>query len=239
MSLILDALRKMEQERKTRRGAAVDLRPEVLRYHADVKPKQTKPYLLIAAGGVVLAAGIGAGIFFTTSHAPSPAATPAAMPPAQVAVAPAAAAPAVPQPAPAGPAPASAPAPALAVPAQAPAVPAVAAAPPAPSQPPALPARPDASAAVQKKRAGNAQVLQSQPLQREVGDEATQSMPDVTVSGIAWQEERRLRRAVVNGVLVAEGAEVAGARVVEIRENRVRLSRGGQIFDVLFSSALH
>jgi len=65
----------------------------------------------------------------------------------------------------------------------------------------------------------------------------TQTAPaDLTVSGIAWQDERRMRRAVLNGTLVGEGAEIAGARVVEIREDKVRLSRGGQVFDVPLSS---
>jgi general secretion pathway protein B len=36
---------------------------------------------------------------------------------------------------------------------------------------------------------------------------------------------------------VGEGAQVAGARVVEIKEDRVRLSRGGQTFEVQLSSA--
>ena len=60
--------------------------------------------------------------------------------------------------------------------------------------------------------------------------------PGLAISGIAWQEERELRRAVVNGALVAEGAEVAGARVVEIRERSVRFSRGGRTFDIGYSS---
>jgi general secretion pathway protein B len=59
----------------------------------------------------------------------------------------------------------------------------------------------------------------------------------LVVSGIAWQEERGLRRAVVNGSLVGEGAEILGARVVEIRENRVRFSRGGSSFDVGYKGA--
>ena len=59
---------------------------------------------------------------------------------------------------------------------------------------------------------------------------------DLSVSGIAWQEERSLRRAVVNGLLLGEGAEIAGARVVEIGERRVRFSRGGQTFSVSLSS---
>jgi general secretion pathway protein B len=48
------------------------------------------------------------------------------------------------------------------------------------------------------------------------------------VTGVAWQDERGSRRAVVNGLLLGEGAEVSGARIVEIRPDRVRFSRGGQ-----------
>lgn len=61
-----------------------------------------------------------------------------------------------------------------------------------------------------------------------------QSVPpsDITVSGIAWQEERKGRRAVVNGFLLKEGSVVAGARVAEIRRDRVRFDRAGAQFDV-------
>jgi general secretion pathway protein B len=59
----------------------------------------------------------------------------------------------------------------------------------------------------------------------------------ITISGIAYQDDRSMRRAVINGALVGEGAEVAGAKVVEIRENRVRFSRAGENFEILQSSA--
>lgn len=73
---------------------------------------------------------------------------------------------------------------------------------------------------------------------REEAVSASAGGQDITISGIAYQDERRLRRAVLNGALVGEGAEVAGARVVEIKETKVRLSRGGQVFEVHFSSGL-
>ena len=65
-----------------------------------------------------------------------------------------------------------------------------------------------------------------------------QAPSDISISGIAYQDERRLRRAVVNGVLVGEGADIAGARVVEIKESKVKLFRDGQMFDVHFTSGL-
>jgi len=55
---------------------------------------------------------------------------------------------------------------------------------------------------------------------------------DITVSGIAWQDERRARRAVINGFLLKEGGVVAGARIGEIQKDRVRFSQSGRLFEV-------
>ena len=41
---------------------------------------------------------------------------------------------------------------------------------------------------------------------------------------------------MVNGLLVAEGESVGGARLVEIRPNRVRFSADGRTFDIQFST---
>lgn len=56
---------------------------------------------------------------------------------------------------------------------------------------------------------------------------------DFKVSGIGWQKESSSRLAVVNGVAVTQGATVDGAKVVEILPDRVRLSQGGSIFEIL------
>lgn len=59
------------------------------------------------------------------------------------------------------------------------------------------------------------------------------SSNSLTVSGIAWQDDRVDRRAVVNGILAGEGTVVeGGARIVRIFPDRVRFSRAGQTFDV-------
>ena len=55
---------------------------------------------------------------------------------------------------------------------------------------------------------------------------------DIRVSGIAWQDERSVRRAVVNGFLMKEGGVVAGARIVEILQDRVRFSQSGRDFEL-------
>ncbi|MBC8017800.1 MAG: hypothetical protein H7X83_04665 [Verrucomicrobia bacterium] len=60
---------------------------------------------------------------------------------------------------------------------------------------------------------------------------------DIKVSGIAWQDDRRARRAVVNGFLMREGAVVSGAKITEILQDRVRFSISGTSFEVTFISA--
>jgi general secretion pathway protein B len=62
---------------------------------------------------------------------------------------------------------------------------------------------------------------------------------DIKLSGIAWQEERRARRVVVNGFLMQEGGVVSGAKITDIFQDRVRFSLSGKIFDIpLISSTV-
>ncbi len=58
------------------------------------------------------------------------------------------------------------------------------------------------------------------------------------VSGIAWQEAPSARRAVINGDLVKEGAQVDGATVEEILPSRVLFSSGSRRFTVSISGPL-
>jgi len=229
MSLILEALRKMEQERKSRRGAGLDIRPEVLRYRAAVKQPQSKPYLLMAIGLVLLTAGIGAGILLKGNHGEE-ANHPVAMSSPDLPLAPAA---------PVHTAEQIAPAPAQSEPEVV--QPARMAAEPA-AQPKSQPSSVSAPVSRQPGTASGSSLPESagspraKPMHQETSGAAQAAIPEIAISGIAWQDERRMRRAVLNGALVGEGAEVAGARIVEIREDRVRMSRGGQIFEVFFSS---
>jgi general secretion pathway protein B len=101
--------------------------------------------------------------------------------------------------------------------------------PPTPARPEPLPAAPATPAAKTPARP-------RPPVAEQPAAAGEQAEIALTISGIAWQEERALRRAVVNGALVAEGAEVAGARVVEIRERSVRFARDGRTFDIGYSS---
>jgi general secretion pathway protein B len=61
---------------------------------------------------------------------------------------------------------------------------------------------------------------------------------NIKISGIAWQDERSARRAVVNDFLMKEGNVVSGAKILEIKQDRVRFSLSGSTFEVpLLSSA--
>lgn len=246
MSLILEALRKMEQDRNSRRGAAQNIRPEVLRYRAaPAKPRSNGRFLPLALGAVLLACGIAGVLYLRGNHAESarqetapvaialPATPTAPVPPAAQATPAQSVAPAD-QSAPAAPAAL----PAVSLPVAGP-IAAPVAEPRAVSAPAgkdrSQPLRPPVAAAPPRRSAPE-KVTQPKPPPREAASVVQAAPADIAITGIAWQDERSLRRAVVNGTLVMEGAEVAGARVVEIREDRVRLSRGGQVFDALFSA---
>lgn len=65
-----------------------------------------------------------------------------------------------------------------------------------------------------------------------------QAPADIKLSGIAWQDQRSARRAVINGFLMKEGGTVSGAKISEIHPNRVRfISPSGQ-FDIKLDAVL-
>ncbi|GAM07993.1 hypothetical protein OR1_00263 [Geobacter sp. OR-1] len=198
MSLILDALRKMEQERRSRRLPGTDIRPEVLSYRGMPRKPKRAPMALAAAAIIIALVAASAG-WYLLRTGETPVAPPRQTP--QNTAADPSSPPAAPQPqAEIAPAPIQIqPAPAA----------------PRQQQPATAPRIPEPAA----------------PPNDGVATSA------ITVSGIAFQDERNMRRAVINGALVGEGAEVAGARVLEIRENRVRFGRNGETFEVIQSSA--
>ncbi len=55
------------------------------------------------------------------------------------------------------------------------------------------------------------------------------------VSAIVWYEDATRRFAMINGVLAREGSFVEGAKVVEINPTSVRLSHNGQYFELSMS----
>lgn len=53
----------------------------------------------------------------------------------------------------------------------------------------------------------------------------------IKLAGIAWQENRANRRAVVNEQLVGEGGVINGVRVLEIKPTLVRFEKGGIVYE--------
>ena len=192
MSLILDALRKMELERKARKQASTGMRQEVLNYRGRDR-KADKPLLIpLIAGSLLVMALTGVYLYLAWSSAPAP---PAPLPTASLPA----------QPVPLPPSLPAADAPLLPLPE---------------TQKTAVGKQPE------KLRTKTEPVMKQREPVQSTGDSS------LVVSGIAWQDERGLRRAVINGQLVAEGAEIQGVRVVEIRENRVKFSRSGSTFEI-------
>jgi len=200
MSLILDALRKMEKERKARLLDGADIRPEVLSYRGVLpKPSRSRILLPVTAVIILLAACIGGWLAFKEDKSTQQSSKDEAS--SQKAVTPA--------------------------PAQS-------------SPPPSQPRGVIAPAPIQLQPVP-AEVQQPTLPSPQKGDPAVQSndvsaASGITISGIAYQDERSMRRAVVNGMLLSEGAEVSGAKILEIKENRIKFLKNGQSFEVVHSS---
>jgi general secretion pathway protein B len=60
---------------------------------------------------------------------------------------------------------------------------------------------------------------------------------DIKLSGIAWQDDRHARRAVINGFLMQEGESISGARITEILQDRVRFSQSGNVFEISLAAS--
>lgn len=61
---------------------------------------------------------------------------------------------------------------------------------------------------------------------------------DIKLSGIAWQEERAERRAVINGFLLKEGGVVSGAKITDIQADKVYFSSSTGAFQIKLDAVL-
>lgn len=204
MSLILDALKKLEQEKAARRARQVEIRPAVTGRASAPSASPWRLPLLIT-GAVVVTVAVTVAVMALVSRKSPPAAPPAAETRVE--------SPRIPEPVSSPPSPAPAP--------------------PAPPHSPTL--APPAPAQV-TTHAALPQPMPPRP-ESAIPEPAGPAPADLKVTGIAWQDERAARRAVVNGALLGEGAVVAGARIAEIRQEQVRFSRDGQTFAVSITSA--
>lgn len=243
MSYILDALKKLEHDRskKSRAGGMINISGALFE-HERTKPAGTAGWkialavtlaVLVTFGATWLLLGPGKGR--KNPALPLAAKVSPVLPPVPVAIATSPLPPVAPvvpvvpvQPSP----PATAPVPAAATTVR-------------PSAPPSRPqetvvqAAPASEEDDDEGRASRRRTRgrKDQPLPAvQVGPApAVQAGPapaDIKLSGIAWQEERRSRRAVVNGFLMKEGGVVSGARITDIYQNRVRFSLSGKTFEI-------
>jgi len=130
------------------------------------------------------------------------------------------------------------PAPAVVAPAPVPA-PAVNVA-PVPVSPPAVAPEDDEEnirPARRTKRSPVQAVPPAAPIQMKPAMQSVPAPTDIKLSGIAWQEQRSARRAVINGFLLKEGAVVSGARVSEIMPDRVLFTGPTGRFELRLDSA--
>ena len=99
--------------------------------------------------------------------------------------------------------------------------------------------RPPAPARVNEAPVANSSAPKSQvvaaPAERNTpppDPEAKPVLPSLKVTGIGWQKGNADRLAIVNGRAVSEGAVVEGARVEEIFPDRVRFSFNDKTFEI-------
>lgn len=215
MSLILDALKKLEQEKAARRDGTVNIAAEILRPDR-LYPKNKRIALFTVAAGaaglaaIAVLALMGGSDGLIKYFTPAPAVPPAA----PQMVAPVIAPPAQPPQKPGEPSVTRSRTAIENVEVRSSVKPAETRA----SQPPAVSRTQPADRAAQKTADAS----------KSFSDE---SFPSLKVSGIVWQEERNARRAFVNGIIALEGTVIDGARVIEIYPTRVRFSRGGKSFE--------
>lgn len=80
--------------------------------------------------------------------------------------------------------------------------------------------------------------VKTRPVAQRLPVQMVPAPAEVKLSGIAWQEERSSRRAVINGFLLKEGAIVSGAKIVDIKADRVSFSSAAGPFEIRLDAVL-
>jgi hypothetical protein len=225
MSYILDALKKVEHEKlkKSAPGAMTSIAGDLFqeRLQQPAGGGRWKIIILIAIVSFITFAGTW---FMLRDNKPkSTSLSSSAVQPTP----PVAPVPSIPVPAPA---------PAPAQPATVPAVNVI-----TPAVSPAPPSKADADDEVRSTRAVSRPpkqiVTAVTPQQLKPPLQSVTPPADIKLSGIAWQDERSARRAVVNGFLLKEGSVVSGAKVTEILADRVRFALPTGSFEIRLDAA--
>ncbi|MHC1697020.1 MAG: general secretion pathway protein GspB [Geobacteraceae bacterium] len=223
MSFILDALKKLEQEKAAQRSGDINISDEIIRENRRMKRKvkHTVPVTAVfIAFGVLLLLAVS-GSFLWHKHDAKKQASVVAMTPGRIS-------------------------PEVVEDADSEEM--------ALSGPAASPARPVAAMAIEASprpvetegRLQRERLTVERPENSDFKARSVESPLEdsgskesgITVSGIAWQDAPVARRAVINGELLQEGAQVGGATVQEILPTKVRFSSGGRRFSVSISGPL-
>jgi len=246
MSVILDALRKLDRERSSRRSAAANIAVEILRPDLPRPGKKLSLYVatvsLTAIAAVVITYAVMLKFGFLPKSSPSdqkslPVSTqPIATAPPDSSL--------LSRPSPPGPtdlpAPAQQQAPvplgsgfpsksSLPAPKNPP-VPSQKVAPPPPPQEPVRDARDEISRVPPKIQAP----VESKPskVDAPASSESATTLPSLKLSAIVWYEEASKRFVMVNGLIAKEGSFVDGVKVEKIYPDRVRFSQNGRPFEI-------
>jgi general secretion pathway protein B len=221
MSVILDALKKLDREKSFRRNGTANIAVEILRPDLPHSGKRIPLYFVIITLTAVAAAAITYAVvdlgFLSKSSPPAPMNPPA--PSQQVAPAPLSHEPVhdardeinrVP--------------PKIQDP--------VEGKKPAESQNLATPlGQKEASQNVILEKATVAPEITKKPTEQTPDGSAT-APPSLKLSAIVWYEEPSKRFAMINGVIITEGSVIEGVKVEEIYPNRVRFSHNGRPFEI-------
>ncbi len=262
MSVILDALRKLDREKASRRLGTDNIASEILRPGLPRSGRRLSFYIAIVASTAVAAAVITYGVVEYRSKAPkitdkaSPSPAASARSPLPAEVNPPAAAPQA-QPEPLNPGKPAAPA-AIRAPSPVQQVESSPSVPPLPQPvretheqmnrvPPkvesisgsrlassSIPFAPS----MEEKKAPQSVVPEKpsaapeQPVRKQPVAEPPTTPPSLKLSAIVWHEEPSKRIAMINGTISTEGSVVEGVKVEEIHPDRVRLSYGGRVFEI-------
>ncbi len=260
MSVILDALRKLDREKSSRRRGTANIAAEILRPDLRHPGSRIPIYIVTVAVAAIAAAAITYGVVlkFGFLSKPSPPATKTVPAPSQqvAPVSPESGAPSKLSP----PAAASPPAASQQVPpVSIPRVPArepvrgaqdeVSKVPPKVQSPVESKERIDVKIPVESKSPATS-VVDKKTSQDVTPKEAVatprktaEPTPHVSatnpaslrVSAIVWYEDPSRRLAMINGIMATEGSSVEGMKVVEINPTSVRLLHDGQYFEISMS----
>jgi general secretion pathway protein B len=214
MSSILEALKKLEDEKAARQSGAGHIAGKVVKSGRRAKqhPKWMLPAGMAAVAAVaVLATYILMGGISTRYGTPQPSPSVQRQPESGGTLQ--------------RPAPTAAPAtiPSAAIPARR-----KRSLPPSPATSPAREAPVPAAATRLPQEGAAVQVKPAQPLQPA----AATGLPVLQVTGIGWQKDNANRLAIVNGRPVVAGNVVEGAKVEEILPDRVRFSINDRSFEI-------